>query len=186
MLEWKRIIICLIVIAIVGAIIGFFINKNTEIVENDLIKEYTPQEEISDDQIRKTMVSLYFKDDNGIIPEVRLIDVKKIIKNPYEEILQLLINGPKSDNLQKTIPDGTKINNIEKVGEVLLIDFSKEFIENHKGGELEERLTIKSIVNTLTELTEINGIKIKVEGEENKEFKDGIIKLNLIFNKDNI
>ena len=85
------------------------------------------------------------------------------------------------------LPHGL-INNVEekvgKNGEILIIDFSEEFISNHIGGENEEKLTIESIVKTVTELTEINGIKIKINGEENKEFKNGKIKFNQIFNRD--
>ena len=184
MLDWKRVIIILVfIILIIGIITGvYFIvkNKNTE----KEITEYTPQEEISEEQMRQTMVSLYFKNDNGLIPEARLIDVKELINNPYEKILNLLIQGPKNENLKKTIPEGTKINKIEKEGENLIIDFSSEFIEKHIGGELEEKLTIQSIVKTVTELTEINGIKIKINGEENKEFMDSKIKFNKIFNRD--
>ncbi len=184
MLDWKRIIIILVfIILIIGIITGvYFIvkNKNTE----KEMTEYTPQEEISEEQMRQTMVSLYFKNDNGLIPEARLIDVKELINNPYEKILNMLIQGPKNENLKKTIPEGTKINRIEKEGENLIIDFSSEFIEKHIGGELEEKLTIQSIVKTVTELTEINGIKIKINGEDNKEFKDGKIKFDKIFNRD--
>ena len=185
---WKRLTICLIVIVIVGIIIWIFLNnnKNEDENENIILKEYTPQEEITDEQIRQTILSLYFKDDNGIIPEARLIDVKKIIKDPYETILELLIEGPKSEKLQKTIPDGTKINKIEKDGDILIIDFSKEFIENHRGGEVDEVYTLKSIIYSLTELAEINGIKIKIDGEENKEFNDGVIKFNNIFKRENL
>jgi len=130
------------------------------------------------------MISLYFKNENEIVPEARLIDVKELINNPYEKIIDLLIEGPKNNNLKKTIPEGTKVNKIEKIGEVLIIDFSEEFILNHEGGEEQEKLTIKSIVKTVTELTEINGIKIKINGEENKEFKDGKIKFNQNFNRE--
>lgn len=184
MLDWKRIIIILVfIILIIGIITGVYLivkNKNTE----KEMTEYTPQEEISEEQMRQTMVSLYFKNDNGLIPEARLIDVKELINNPYEKILNMLIQGPKNENLKKTIPEGTKINRIEKEGENLIIDFSSEFIEKHIGGELEEKLTIQSIVKTVTELTEINGIKIKINGEDNKEFKDGKIKFDKIFNRD--
>ena len=184
MLEWKRILICFIIICIVGGIIGYFvyINNNTE--ENNEIKEYVPQEEISSEQIRYTTVMLYFKDESGIIPEARLIDVKKIIDSPYEELVNLLVKGPKDGKLKKTIPENTKINKIEKNGEIITIDFSKEFIENHIGGEKEENNTIKSIVYTLTQLLEINGVKIKVEGKENCEFKDGVVKFDKIFYRD--
>ena len=49
---------------------------------------------------------------------------------------------------------------IELKKDILYIDFSKEFIEKHQGGEEMESNTIYSIVNTMTQLTEVNGIKI--------------------------
>ena len=184
MLDKKRIIIvsaiiCLIVIFIIGAYNIFNNNKPIPIIE------YIPQEEISEEQMRKTGVTLYFQNDDKIVPEIRMLDVKELIVNPYEKILTLLIDGPKNENLIKTIADGTKINKIQKEGEVLIIDFSKEFIQNHKGGEDLEKLTIKSIVNSITELTEINGIKILIDGEENKSFIDGKINFKDIFKREN-
>jgi spore germination protein GerM len=184
MLDKKRVLIVGIAIILIVAIIAvvYFFIKNKE--EDNEITEYTPQEEISEEQMRQTMVALYFKNENGLMPEARLIDVKELIENPYEKILNMLIEGPKNENLQKTIPEGTKINKIEKDGENLIIDFSEEFILNNNEGEQEEKLTLQSIIKTVTELTEINGIKIKINGEENKEFKDGKIKFNQIFNRD--
>ncbi len=171
------IIICLIISVIFGVYYFFIQNKEEDIIE------YTPQEEISEEQMRQTIVSLYFKSGEELVPEARLIDVKQLLNNPYEEILNMLIEGPKNNNLERTIPEGTKINKIEKENDILIIDFSKEIVENHKGGENEEKITINSVLNTVTELTEINGIKILIDGEENKEFKDGKINFKNIFNK---
>lgn len=178
----KRIIIILIIIClIIAAIFGvyYFLVQNREIN----IIEYTPQEEISEEQMRQTIVSLYFKSGEELVPEARLIDVKQLLNNPYEEILKMLIEGPKNTNLEKTIPEGTKINKIQIEKDILIIDFSKEIVENHKGGEKDEKLTINSILNTVTELTEINGIKILIDGQENKEFKDGKINFKNEFRK---
>ena len=184
MLDKRRVfIVGIAIILIIGIIIGgYFLIKNNG-QENEIL-EYTPEEEISEEQLRQTIVSLYFKNENGLMPEARLVDVKELINNPYEKIINMLIEGPKNENLQKTIPEGTKINKIEKQGEVLILDFSEEFISNHSGGEEEQKIIIRSIVKTLTELTEINGIKININGEENKEFKDGKIKFDQIFNRD--
>lgn len=182
MLDMKRIItisiiICLILVSIWG-VYYFFIKE-----EDEIIIEITPQEEITEEQMRQTIVSLYFKSGEEIVPEARLIDVKQLLNNPYEEILNMLIEGPKSSNLINTIPRGTKINKIQKENDILIIDFSSEFIENHTGGEQEEKNTITCIVNTVTELTEINRIKILIDGEENKAFKDTKIKFDEIFER---
>lgn len=183
MLDKKRVfIIAIAIICIVLVVIGVYCF--TKKGENNEITEYTPQEEITDEQMRQTIVSLYFKKDNNLMPEARLMDVKELIESPYEQILTMLIEGPKNESLQKTIPEGTKINKIEKQGETLIIDFSQEFISNHVGGEQEEKLTLQSIVKTVTELTEINEVKIKINGEENKEFQDGKIKFDQTFNRE--
>ena len=172
MLDWKRVIIIAIsIIVIIIVIFGVYFYIRGKDKKINEITEYIPEEEISDEQMRQTMISLYFKNEDSLIPEARLIDVKELINNPYEKILNM-------------IPEGTKLNKIEKQGEILIIDFSEEFILNHSGGEADEKLTIESIVKTLTELTEINGIRIKINGEENKEFKDGKIKFNQNFNRD--
>ena len=184
MKDFKKIgfiLVGILIIMIILFLIYFYFFHETE----EVITEYTPEEEISQEQTRQTMVSLYFKKEKELIPEARLIDVKELITNPYETLLSMLIEGPKNENLEKTIPEGTSILSVQKQGEILVIDFSKEFIENHTGGEEAEKLTINSIVNTVTELTEINGVKIKIQGEENKAFQDGKINFKNNFIREN-
>ena len=57
-------------------------------------------------------------------------------------------------------------------GDCLSVDFSKEFIEEFTGEKGEESKVIYGIVNSLTELTEINSVKILIDGEENKYLGD--------------
>lgn len=175
----KKIIIALIIFVIligVGVWYFFFHNTNNESGINEII----PEEEISEEQMRQTIVSLYFYNENtnSLVPEGRLIDVKELIEKPYNKLVELLIQGPNNEELSKTIPDGTRINKIELKGDTLYIDFSKEFIDNHAGGEEQESATIYSIVNTMTNLTEVNSVKILIDGEENKAFNDNLIKFD--------
>ena len=174
----KKIILIIFLLLILG--IGgwlFYINKGDNQNENS---QYQPEEEISDEQLRQTIVSLYFKNKNTdeLVPEGRLIDVKLLLNEPYKTLMQFLIDGPKNEKLESVIPEGTVIRKIELKKDILYIDLSKEFIENHKGGEQLESNTIYSIVNTMTGLTEVNGVKILIEGEVDKEFKDKKIKFN--------
>ena len=76
-----------------------------------------------------------------------------------------------------------KVNKAELKNDIVYLDLSKEFIEKHINGEKEETVTIYSIVNTLTELTEVNGVKILIDGEEDKAFKDNKIKFTEAFVK---
>ena len=175
----KKIILSIIIVLIlvgVGIWYFFFYNQNTQSEENQIILE----EEISEDQMRQTIVSLYFynNDTKSLASEGRLIDVKELLENPYKRLMELLIEGPQNTNLSKTIPDGTKVNKAEIKGDILYLDLSKEFIENHAGGEEAESATIYSIVNAMTNLTEVNAVKILIDGEENKSFKDNKIKFD--------
>ena len=174
----KKILIILILIIIILAVLGFFILKKVE--ENkeiEEITEYVPEEEISIEGLRQTIVSLYFnqKDTNTLVPEARNIDVKELLKDPYKTLVNLLIEGPKSEKLEKVIPDGTKINKIEIKEKIVYLDLSKEFIENHKGGAEAESRTVYSIVNTLTQLNEVEAVKILINNKEDAAFKDNLI-----------
>ena len=165
------IILSIMLIAIIGITILYFRgNIEYEYVNNEI----EPEEEISDDQLRQTMISVYYvdKNSNEIMPEVKIIDAKNLLNNPYEVLINYLLEGPKSENLKKAIPDGVKLNSVNLKSGVLYVDFSKEFIENHPGGEIEESNTIYTIVNTVTELTEVEAVKILIDGEENKCFVD--------------
>ena len=175
----KKVIIIIAIILIltgVGVWYFFFYNKQSQNEVNEII----PEEEISVEQMRQTIVSLYFYNGTtqSLVSEGRLIDVKELIKDPYRRLMELLIEGPQNSELTRTIPEGTRINKVEVKGDVLYLDLSKEFIENHEGGEEKENATIYSIVNTMINLTEINGVKILIEGEENKAFKDNLIKFD--------
>lgn len=95
--------------------------------------------------------------------------------------MNLLIEGPKSEKLEKTIPEGTKVNKIELKKKVLWIDLSKEFIENHKQGAEAESRTIYSILNTMTQLNEVESVKFVIDGKEDSAFSDNAIKLKDAF-----
>ncbi len=170
---YKKFMIFIIILIIICIGILLFLklkpNKNTNIID-----EYTPEEEISEEEIRKTILSLYFKnkETNTLMPEARSIDVKVLAVNPYLEIFNLLMEGPKSDKLESAIPSGTKVNNAYLVGDVVYLDLSKEFIDNHPGGLENETNTIFSIVNSLTELNEVSYVRILIDGEENLSFND--------------
>lgn len=166
MLDFKRIIIIIIVILlIIGISLGVYYYMNKE-GENEEIIEYTPQEEISEEQMRQTMVSLYYKNEDQLMPEARLIDVKDLIENPYIKILNMLLEEPKNEKLKRIIPEGTKLNKVEKQGEKLIIDFSEEFNKIEEMEKKEKDLVMQSIEKTVTQLTEINEVEISVNNKK--------------------
>lgn len=172
--------IIILILFIVG--IGILVINNHKKEENIIIEEYTPQEEITDEQLRQTNVTLYFYDDsiNDLATEIIKIDSKKLLEKPEKQLIEFLIEGPKDENLTKLIPENTKLLNTEIKKDILYIDFSEEFIDVDAGME-QEKLIIDSILKTVSQLTEINGIKILINGQENQKFKDSELNFENIF-----
>ena len=168
----KKLFIIIAIIIIILAIMVFLFKDNF-IKEEEVIEEYIPEEEISDEQSRETIITLYFQniESNNLNPEARKIDANELIKNPYEYLINLLIQGPKNEKLKNIIPEGTKLNSTKLQGEILIIDFSKEFI-NANIENVDEENIINEILYTVTQLNEVNGIKILIDGEEGKAFSD--------------
>ena len=54
----------------------------------------------------------------------------------------------------------------------VVLDFSVEFLNYDKSDEKAKDKMITSIVNTLTQLTEVNKVKILIDGNINDEFKE--------------
>ena len=52
----------------------------------------------------------------------------------------------------------------------LVLDLSEEFLNYNKNDEKSKNNLINSIVNTMTELTEVNKVKILINGNQNEEF----------------
>jgi hypothetical protein len=131
-------------------------------------------------------IRLYFanQDNTKLQLEVRYIpleEAKKSVNNQASLIVKELINGPTGKNAQATIPKGTKLRSPVSInGNVATVDLTKEFIENHPGGKSEAQMTIYSIVNSLTELKDIEKVKFTIDGAAKADFK-GVIQLNAVF-----
>ena len=168
----KKIFLILgLIIIILVCIIIYFISVNSG------VEEYVPEEEISENDYKMASVILYFqnKETKELEAEIREINSKELLLNPYEVILEMLLIGPINENLEKLIPKGVVINNIILEKYCLKIDFSKEFIENCEDDKLKQENIVNSIYKTMKELTEVNEVKILIDGVEGLGFKNGEI-----------
>ena len=172
----KKIIIIFTVLLIIVLIGGYFIIKYVKEnqKEETVVEDYTPQEEISEEQLRQTIVSLYFqsKETKELVPEARLIDIKEIINDPCDKLVNLLIEGPKSEKEERIIPENTKLQKSYMEEDCVTLDFSAEFLNYDKSNEALKKNIIDSLVKTLTQLTEVNKVKILINGTENDEFNE--------------
>ena len=165
----KIICIFLTILIVIGVFI--FLAKNKKNTEEN-INEFTPQEEISGEQMRETIVSLYFlnPDTKELQSEGRLVDSKLLLQNPYKLIVELLINGPKNEDLTSVFPDNTRILDANIENSCVTLNFSEE-ITNFKDDNQKHNI-INSILNSLSALNEVDSIKILINNKENKNYNE--------------
>lgn len=114
---------------------------------------------------QKVAVALYFADQNGdyLISEQREITMQQGLARAT---VQELIDGPRTKGLSRTIPDGTKLKDINIEEGLCTVDLSREFRDNHWGGSSGELLTVYSLVDTLTQFSTIERVEVLVEGQK--------------------
>jgi hypothetical protein len=125
----------------------------------------------------KTPIRLYFanEDNTKLKLEIRYIDTveaKKSTSNLASVIIRELIKGPSDETkFKRTIPAEAKLRTPVSIsGKVATVDLSKEFKTKHPGGKDAEKMTIYSIVNSLTELEDIQKVKFTIAGKAQKEY----------------
>lgn len=147
--------------------------------KEDIVLDFNEEDQ---DENLKT-VTLYFSDKNA----ANLIPVEvEVSVNSNEQIeatvLKMLIEGPKDEDLYATVPIETKIKNVSVKEGVCYVDFNEAFVTKHMGGSAGEMMTIYSIVNTLTDLPNINKVQFLIEGTVREEYK-GHYQFNILFQK---
>ena len=173
----KKIIAIITLILIIIA--GIFIYNNISIENTaEEYQDYTPEEEISEEQMRQTKIILYFanSETGELESETKIVDANLLINQPEKELMNCLIKGPQSSNLKKLIPEGTAMHDIKIEKSCATINFSNEFL-NYENEENKLKI-INSIVNTLTNLKEINSVKFLINGQGNENLSEIYLKNN--------
>ena len=171
----KKIIIGALIILIIGLLIISNLStesgKNVENL-NENIEEIQPEEEINSEEENLAEINLYFVDSQSgiLVKSTQKIESKKLLDNPYKNVLELLFKGPDDEKLVNSIPNDTKINKVELKNGILTIDLSEQFL-NANGMN-----SINSIVNTMTEFNEIEGVKFLINGESKDGLKDVFVR----------
>ncbi|MBB6214854.1 germination protein M [Anaerosolibacter carboniphilus] len=121
----------------------------------------------ADKQMRAEAIDLnvYYADRNNekIVIEKRTIKINSN-DNKYMMAMKELIKGPKDKKLKVNIHPKTKVLGVEKYNDVAIVNLSKEFVDVN--GEIQQIVAIMTVINTLTQFSEINNVKIMIEGEE--------------------
>ena len=162
----KKLPILFLILIIFGGVIYFIINHIT-ITKNDDYTDFTPEEEISESQSRETTLNLYFlnPENNQLKSEGRNVGTNELLKNPYKLIIQELLNGPSDDKLKSVFPEGSRLIDATLSNDCVLLNFSQELL-NFKD-DIQKYNIINSILDSLTQLNEVNSIKILINNEPN-------------------
>lgn len=154
---------------ILGTVILIVIIGIVIVINVDVETEYIPESEIEEVELRKTIVSLYFreKETGEIVKETRLIDSKELLKNPYEKLINMLQEGPQNSNFESVLPENLSIIETKYESGCVTINFNSEFSNID-----DKNKVIEAIEKTLKELTEVTKVKILIDGNEFENLED--------------
>lgn len=115
-------------------------------------------------------LTLYFpnSDATGLVATDRTVTLNddEVIKAMFNEL------ATPPSGLEKPLPQGTNLLSASVNSDgVATINLSKEFQKNFSGGSASEQMTIYSIVNTLTTLSNVHSVQFLLEGKK----LDGIL-----------
>lgn len=114
---------------------------------------------------QEKVVSLYFPDVNRryLLRETVSVDAADAASQA-QCIMEQLLHAKENGQSTSCIPDGTKLLGIDIESGLCTVNLSSQFVQNLEKSFACERMAVYSIVNTLTELPEINTVDFLVAG----------------------
>jgi hypothetical protein len=131
-------------------------------------------------------LNFYFsslEEEKKLVSEKRTIiagDPETAVRNAIEALLK----GPEKPYHFSVIPAGTKLIDVEVSKNIAEIDLSQDFLEESLDSRILDEYVIYSIVNTLTEIHEIDGVIFYIEGVRIKVYGDIDLSIPAIRNKE--
>lgn len=123
--------------------------------------------------VSKMEVTMYYGNKNGDKLVAQTVTVSCEPKCTIEEsIMSALIKGPDSDKFLGTLPENTIVKNAYTRNGVCYVYFDKSFAENIFN--VKDDIMIYSIVNTLSELTYVNKVKLVIDNGNIKKINEKI------------
>jgi Spore germination protein len=131
---------------------------------------------------QKTTLTLYFANETG----THLVSTSNEViydTNMSMEtvVITQLINGPETKGAYPTLPKDTKILSVSTRDNICYVKLNSKFLENNL--EVSDHIPIYSIVNSLSEVSNINKVQILINERKDAMFRD-TISLNVPFERD--
>ena len=111
-------------------------------------------------------INLYFPDTNNyyLHAETRVLTVGQDV--PLAEyVVEELIKSTQTEGFAPSIPAGTQLISANVKNGICIVDLSKEFVSNRPVTADGQRLTVYSIVNSITELEMVDRVQFMIEGK---------------------
>ncbi len=144
------------------------------------------KEEKEDVYSSRLAINFYF---SGLGEGKKLVSEKRTINAGSPDIavqnsINELLEGPTKPHYFPVIPAGTKLLSAEVNENIAKIDFSQEFLENSLDTRILDEYIIYSIVNTLTEIPQIEGVIFYIEGVRIRMYGNVDLSIPSIRNKE--
>ncbi|MDY2629137.1 MAG: GerMN domain-containing protein [Lachnospiraceae bacterium] len=122
---------------------------------------------------QKNTLILYFASKDG----KELKEVERTVLNDSSMameklVMKLLIEGPPDDDTRAVLPETVSILDISVRSGTCYVNFDSGFLNDTM--DLDPEIIIYAIVNSLSELTDVNQVQIMVNGTSDVKFKDTI------------
>ena len=129
--------------------------------------------------VQTLTVNVYYPNEQGtkLLATPRKIETSSS-KDKYTAALESLMKGPTEKGQTAIFPKKAKLLSVTMKNGTAVVNFSKELQTNFVGGSTGEEMLVGSIVNTLTEFSEVKNVHILVEGK-NIETLSGHMDLSL-------
>ncbi len=115
-----------------------------------------------DNPTQKLKVKVYFsnQDATKVVAEEREV----LAEDKYTAVVQELINGTSQEHLVSLIPKSTILKSVTVSNGIAYVDFDDSIVRKFNGGSGAEIILVASIVNTLTEFSEIDKVQLLLNG----------------------
>ena len=121
--------------------------------------------------IQNTTLTLYFanKDGDALIAETRNVHYSSNM-SMEKVIIEQLLDGPDTAGLKSAIPSGTKLVSVSTVDGTCYVNLDATF--KNQDYAVKEAIVIYSIVNSLSEQSNITQVQISVNGDTSGAYRD--------------
>ena len=141
-------------------------DKTTITADKGNAPNVLPEKEQGKTEKGKLTIKVYYPDEQGMKLRAVQKTVKSGSEDKYTAALKALLDGTKEKGLTTIVPKQAKIKSVKVQGDTAFVDFDQNLIKKFIGGSTGEEMLVGSIVNTLTEFSEIKKVQLLVEGKK--------------------